>query len=192
MMPPPLNRWHPKNLAGRLRNLGDLARVLSSLDPDAREALRAVAQGVARENTQPRKGLHIDPTAMISPFASLRFTERVEIGPRALLHPYSFVWGGWSYTWARVEADASIGMGAVLVAGNHVIRAPGNMRYTGYEEADVIVERGAAVTANAVVIGARVGEGAFIGANAVVTSDIPARAIAVGAPARVIGYRPEE
>lgn len=191
-MPPRVTRWHPQNLAARLRNLGAIARTLSSLDPDARRALQAVAQAVARENIRPRQAPHIHPTAMISPLASLRFTERVEIGARALLHPYSFVWGGWSHTWARVEEDASIGMGAVLVAGNHVIRAPGNMRYTGYDEADVVVERGAAVTANAVVIGARVGEGAFIGANAVVTHDIPPRAIAVGAPARVIGYRPEK
>lgn len=39
--------------------------------------------------------------------------------------------------------------------------------------------------------GVRVGDQAVIGANAVVTTDIPERAIAVGVPARVIGYRAE-
>jgi len=187
----PLNPWHPQSLAARLPNLTNSVRVLSSLDPDAAEALRAVARGVAKENVRPRRAPHIDPTAKISPFASLRFTERVEIGANVLLHPYSFVWGGWSHAWARVGAGASIGMGAVLVAGNHKVRVPGTLRYTGFDEADVTVAPGAVVAANAVVIGRRVGEGAWIGSNAVVTRDIPDRAIAVGVPARVIGYRPE-
>ena len=176
----------------RLRNLAGCARVLSRLDGDARRALYLVAERVAQENTRPRRAPHIHSTAMISPFASLRFTERVEIGPSVMLHPYSFVWGGWSHTWARVEAGASIGMGAVIVAGNHDIHSRGgNIRYTDLAEADVSVGSGAAVTANAVVIGCRVGRDAMIGANSVVTHDIPDRAIAVGAPARVIGYRPE-
>lgn len=44
--------------------------------------------------------------------------------------------------------------------------------------------------ANAVIMqGVRVGNGAIIGANAVVTSDIPDYAVAVGVPAKVIKYR---
>lgn len=38
--------------------------------------------------------------------------------------------------------------------------------------------------------GARIGDGAVIGAGSVVTKDIPARAIAAGTPARIIGERP--
>jgi len=129
---------------------------------------------------------------MISPFASLRFEDRVEIGPKAMLHPYSCVWGGWSQTWARVGPGAMIGTGAVVVAGNHDLRSPGPVRDTGFDEADVTIAAGAGVSANAVVIGCRVGENALIGANAVVTSDVPDGAIAVGAPARVIGYRQPE
>ena len=43
---------------------------------------------------------------------------------------------------------------------------------------------------NAVVLpGARIGNGAVVGAGAVVTKDVPAYAIAVGNPARVVKYR---
>ncbi|MGW5891923.1 CatB-related O-acetyltransferase [Priestia megaterium] len=44
--------------------------------------------------------------------------------------------------------------------------------------------------ANVVIMqGVKIGDGAVIGANAVVTKDIPEYAIAVGIPARVISYR---
>ena len=41
-------------------------------------------------------------------------------------------------------------------------------------------------TGEAVLDGVRIGRGAVIGANAVVTSDIPPHTIAVGTPARVV------
>lgn len=100
------------------------------------------------------------------------------------------MWGGWSQARARVGAGALISTGTTLVAGNHVIDAPGAVRKQGFDEADVTVGAGAWVGANAAVIGCRVGENAVVGASAVVTSDIPNGAIAVGAPAPVIGHRP--
>lgn len=53
----------------------------------------------------------------------------------------------------------------------------------------VIVRRGAAVGAGSVVLaGVTIGEWALIGAGAVVLHDVPAHAIAVGNPARVVGW----
>ena len=37
--------------------------------------------------------------------------------------------------------------------------------------------------------GVRIGDGAVVGARSVVTTDVPERAIVVGAPARILGYR---
>ncbi len=51
------------------------------------------------------------------------------------------------------------------------------------------VRRGASIGANATVVcGATVGEYAFVGAGAVVASDVPAFALVVGVPARQIGW----
>jgi acetyltransferase-like isoleucine patch superfamily enzyme len=40
-----------------------------------------------------------------------------------------------------------------------------------------------------VLKGVTIGDGAVVGAGAVVTSDVPARAIAIGVPAKVHGFR---
>lgn len=52
-----------------------------------------------------------------------------------------------------------------------------------------VVEQGATIGANATIIcGNRIGANAFIGAGAVVTSDVPAHALMVGSPARRVGW----
>jgi len=52
-----------------------------------------------------------------------------------------------------------------------------------------LVKRGASIGANATVVcGVTLGEYAFVGAGAVVTSDVPAYALMVGVPARRVGW----
>ena len=51
----------------------------------------------------------------------------------------------------------------------------------------VLIQRGAWLGQNVVICpGVTVGEGAVIGANSVVTKDVPSRCIAAGAPARIV------
>lgn len=51
------------------------------------------------------------------------------------------------------------------------------------------VKEGASIGANATILpGITIGRGAMVGAGAVVISDLPARAVAVGNPARIVGY----
>ncbi|MCP4588768.1 acyltransferase [Pseudoalteromonas sp.] len=60
------------------------------------------------------------------------------------------------------------------------------------EYRDTIVRKGATLGANCTIVcGVTVGEFAFIGAGAVINSDVPAYALMVGVPAKQIGWMSE-
>ena len=78
---------------------------------------------------------------------------------------------------------AKIGNNVVIVDHDHDYRN-GNV---GYKTSPVVVGEGVWIGANAVILkGSRIGDGAVIAAGAVVRGDIPAGAVAAGVPASVI------
>jgi len=62
-------------------------------------------------------------------------------------------------------------------------------RNTSADYARTLVKRGASIGANATIVcGVTIGEWAFIGAGSVVTKDVPAYALVVGVPGKVVGW----
>lgn len=64
-------------------------------------------------------------------------------------------------------------------------------RKSAEDARDPVIEDGVSISAGAVVVGAiTIGEGSTIGANAVVTKDVPAYSVAMGIPAKIISTTP--
>lgn len=83
-----------------------------------------------------------------------------------------------------------IGEYASVRDANHR-RGAGPLRDSGHEAAAITIGRQVWIGRGAVVLaGVRIGDGALVAANAVVTRDVPAGAVVGGVPARPLHRRP--
>ena len=113
---------------------------------------------------------------------------RIVIGDNVGINPYCVIYGHGGVT---IGNDVMIATGCVIIPANHNIGDPNvPMHSQGLTAKGIVIEDDVWLAARVTVLdGVRIGRGAVIGAGAVVTRDIPAHAIAVGVPARVVGSR---
>ena len=139
----------------------------------------------------PRRAATIGAGVAMAPNASLRNGANITIGAGAHVGERCLLWAG---------ERARITLGEKALLGPEVFVTVANYRTEpgvpvvdqAREEADVVIGAGTWLGARVVVLpGVTVGDGAVVGAGAVVTRDVPAGAIAVGVPARVVGWRGE-
>ncbi len=101
----------------------------------------------------------------------------VVLGDRVTVKSGVFIWDG-----TRIEDDVFIGPNATFTNDMY----PRSKHYPEHF-AGITVRKGASIGANATILpGLVIGEGAMVGAGAVVTKDVPAHAVVVGNPARII------
>ena len=90
----------------------------------------------------------------------------------------------------RIGSHCLIGENVSIRDADHGIAPGALMREQPQEATPIEIGENVWLGRGTVVLrGVTIGEGAVIGANSVVTKDVPANAIAVGAPARVLKYR---
>lgn len=107
----------------------------------------------------------------------------VVVGDRVTIKSGVQLWDG-----IRLGDDVFVGPNATFSND----RYPRSKQHPA-EFSETFVADGASIGANATVLpGVHVGSGAMVGAGAVVTRDVPAQAIVVGNPARIIGYNSAE
>jgi len=88
-----------------------------------------------------------------------------------------------------VTLEDDVFCGPSMVFTNVTTPRSGTPRNTSADYAPTLVRRGVSIGANATIVcGHTLGEFAFVGAGAVVTSDVPAYGIVYGNPARLRGY----
>jgi UDP-2-acetamido-3-amino-2,3-dideoxy-glucuronate N-acetyltransferase len=107
----------------------------------------------------------------------------VVIGARVRLQTNAYV-----TAWSVVEDDVFVAPGVLLTNDPTAGR-----RRAGEELRGATLRRACRIGAGAVLLpGVEVGEEAFVGAGAVVTADVPARAVVIGVPARAVREVAEE
>jgi acetyltransferase-like isoleucine patch superfamily enzyme len=116
------------------------------------------------------------------------FGGEIAIGSHVFIGPYAVVYG---HGGVSIGDDTLISMHCCILSSNHSQPARGE---SIRDHPDILlptrIGRDVWLGAGVKVLGGvTIGEGCIVGAGAVVTADLPAYALAVGVPARVVGER---
>lgn len=113
--------------------------------------------------------------------------QKVEIGDNTIINVGTTVGGQCG---VKIGKDVLIGYNVHIVSQHHEYRYPNiPIRKQGYYGAPIVIEDNVWIGANAVILpGVRVGKGAVIGANVVVTRNVKPFTVVGGIPVRYIKY----
>lgn len=105
------------------------------------------------------------------------------LGDRVTIKPGVFIWDG-----VVLEDDVMVGPNATFTNDKFP-----KSKNSQFQLLETLVKKGASIGANATILcGIEIGAYATIGAGAVVTKSVPARALMVGAPAKIVGWMNED
>lgn len=183
----------------------------SKVSPEVASSRRSGSRG----SNGAMAGVHIHPTAEVSPLATIgegtriwhqaQVRERARIGQSCIIGKGVYIdsdvvigdrvkiQNGVSiYHGATIEDGVFVGPHACLTNDKvpRAIAPDGELkRDADWEVRRILVQYGASIGAGAVILpGVTVGRFAMVGAGAVVTRDVAAHALVVGNPARPVGF----
>ncbi len=122
-------------------------------------------------------GCTIGQDSMVGAFVEIQ--RGAVIGDRTRVQSHTFICDK-----VRIDDDVFVGHGVMFINDTEPPQ-PDASRWK-----PTIVESGASIGSNATIMPVTIGRDALVGAGAVVTRDVPAGAVVVGSPARVLRYKP--
>lgn len=184
MEPAPVAKKSP----GRMARLARL--VLSTVDPRAWLHLVRMVNYYNYSHVEPRRRMKAGGGCAISPDAVFSNAERIELGERVRIGSRCHLWAGHAHAKVIVGDDVLFGPEVLVTAASYRFNDGQPVTEQRMDEADVTIGADVWLGTRAIVLpGVTIGEGAIIGAGALVRDDIPPFAIAVGQPARVVSQR---
>jgi UDP-2-acetamido-3-amino-2,3-dideoxy-glucuronate N-acetyltransferase len=129
-------------------------------------------------------GCSIGAGTRIGPFVEIQ--KNVHVGAQCKISSHSFICEG-----VTIEDEVFIGHGVMFTNGIYpraTTKSGALQSDDDWELTTTLVRRRASIGSNATILaGTEIGEGAIVGAGAVVTKNVPDYAIVAGNPARIIG-----
>lgn len=140
--------------------------------------------------------MSIGESTSIGPLARLETVRRpgrergvLEIGDRVTIEQFAHIVSGFRVT---IDDDACVSLRVTIIDTEHPLGQAGDgnrVRTVSEDDRPVHIGKRAFLGVGVVVLpGVTIGENAVVGANSVVSTDIPADAVAAGAPAKVLRY----
>ena len=171
--------------------LSRVARALkSALDPGVLLHPLRLMHYYGYTHVAQRRLLHLGKDVRLAPNVSFANGERIALGDQVQVGARCSLWAGKSKSRIRVGERTTFGPECFVTAADYGLAAGARITDQEMVERDITIGADCWIGARAILTaGVTVGDGAVIGAGSVVTRDVPAGAIAVGVPARVLKMR---
>lgn len=144
-------------------------------------------KGVTIHNNTVFSNVIFKGTAVIEPYCRISGDPQIVFGDDFYLNSGCHLLGE-----IYIGDHVMIGPKTVIWGRDHGTKLGTPMKHQPHSRAPISIGNDVWISANVTILkGVTIGDGAVIGAGAVVTKDIPALAIAVGNPARILKYREE-
>jgi len=144
---------------------------------------------------QKRKIGYIGKNSEIRPYCVIIGTKNISIGNNVTIPPGTMLIANPGAPEARIiiEDDVLFGPNNAVYCSTHKYDNPAlPIQAQGYISKTTLIRSGSWIGINAVIMpGITIGRNAVVGANSVVTKDVPDYAVVAGAPARILKYTNE-